>query len=74
MKHLTGDLLPVTEGGSLIIVAGSTAVGSRYGIASVAENLTLIQEHEAERNGRWVEGEEVGDGARETEPERGVGF
>lgn len=51
MKHLTEGLLPVTEGGSLIIVAGSTAVGSRYGVGSVAESLTLIQEHEAERNG-----------------------
>lgn len=51
MKRLTGALLPVTEGRSLIIVAESTAVGSRYGVRSVAESLNLIQKHEAERNG-----------------------
>lgn len=51
MKHLPGGLLPVTEGGSLIIVAGSPAVGSRHGVGSVAESLTLIQKHEVERNG-----------------------
>lgn len=67
MKH------PVTEGGSLIIVAESTAVGSRYGVGQVAESLNLIQKREAERNG-GREGEEEGDGARVTEPERGVGF
>ena len=42
MKRLSGVLLPVTKGRSQIIVAGSTAVGSKYGVGLVAESLNLI--------------------------------
>jgi hypothetical protein len=52
-KHLTGILLTVSEGESIIIMlAGAWQQASRYGAGAVAEGLHLIHNQQSEKEKR----------------------